>query len=171
MRKLSIAVLIAAIAVMVALTGCGGGGGGGGGGGTPGPGPVTGNTIVTGTVRDNQSPAQAVANVVVDVGTLETRTDANGKFSFDLGSSIRLGDFLGNPFVFKVSTRLLAADQYPQVSVFYLGTGYEQIAANGGATIPINDFTLLMTQGGTVNLGQITVQFNDPRLPPPPPFP
>ena len=167
MRKLSIAVLIVGIAVAFALTGCGGGGGGGG---TPTPPPPTGNTIVTGTVIDNRSPAHVVPGVVVTLGTLTQNTDASGKFSFNLGSNIMLLNFLPYPYNLVVSTRLLDQSQYPQVSVFYLGTGYPQDAGTGGAPIPI-PAQFLAQQGVTVNLGTITVQFNDPTLPPPPPWP
>jgi len=168
MRKLSIAVLIVGIAVAVALTGCGGGGGGGG---TPTP-PPTGNTIVTGTVVDNRNPARIVPGVVVKLGTLpETSTDVNGRFSFNLGAGVAVSSLFASPVdaVFKVSTRLLAADQYPQVSVYYLGTPYPQIAENGGASIPL-PFEVYASSGLTKDLGMVTVQFNDPTVPPPPPF-
>ena len=170
MRKLSIAVLIAAIAVVVALTGCGGGGGGNGSKDPTTP-PATGTTIVKGTVVDNRKPAHAVANVVVDLGALETTTDANGQFSFNLGKDIAVSSLFADPTqaVFKISTRLLAPDQYPQVSVFYLGVGYEQVAENGGSSIPL-PFEVYISVNVTKDLGTITVQFNDPSVPPPPPF-
>lgn len=170
MRKLSIAVLISAVAVMVALTGCGGGGGGGGskdGGGNT----TTGTTIVSGTVVDNRTPRHAVAGVVVDLGYMETVTDANGKFSFNLGVGVAVSSLFASPIdaIFKVSTRLLPADQYPQVSVFYLGVGYPQIAETGGSSIPL-PFEVYTAAGVAKDLGMIIVQYNDPSIPPPPPF-
>jgi len=168
MRKLSIAVLIAALALMVALAGCGGGGGGGGskGGNT-----TTGITIVQGTVKDNRSPSQVVANVVVDLGGLETTTDSSGKFSFVLGEGFAVSSLFTSTTdaVFKVSTRLLSSDQYPQVNVYYLGTGYEQVAESGGASIPL-PFEVYTAVGVTKDLGTITVQYNDPSIPPPAPY-
>ncbi len=169
MRKLSIAVLAAVMAMLMALTGCGGGGGGGGSrsGGNTG----STNTIVTGTVVDNRTPAHAVANVVVTLGSMQTATDANGKFTFDLGANVAVSSLYSDPSqaYLKVSTRNLDQSQYPQVSVYYLGTGYEQIAENGGASIPL-PFEVYTASGTTKSLGLVTVLYNDPSVPPPPPF-
>ena len=175
MRKLSTAVLIAGIVMTVALTGCGGGGGSTGAG-TGGGGGVTGNTIVIGRVVDDRTPAQPVKDVVIGLGSMTTNTGADGRFSFDLGSKIPLGDFLGSPVnaFFKVSTRLLNQTDYPEVSVYYQvkipGTGFPQIAENGGASIPISSFELLMASGVTNDLGTVILQYNDISQPPPIPW-
>jgi hypothetical protein len=169
MTKLSMAVLIAGLFAGLGLAGCGGGGGGnanrGGGGGT------TGTTIVSGTVLDDRSPAHAVANVAITLGTAGTTvTNASGKFSFNLGTA-SVASLFSDPTqaYFKVSTYLLPSDQYPQVNVTYLGVGYEQIAENGGASIPL-PFEVYAAQGVTKDLGVITVKYNDPNNPPPFPY-
>lgn len=169
MRKLSIAILAAVVAMLMALTGCGGGGGGGSTSSSGGKG--SNETIVTGNVVDNRTPAQAVANVVVTLGTMQTTTDAEGKFQFDLGPNVAVSSLFGAPAdaSFKVSTRNLDQSQYPQVSVYYNHTGYEQVAENGGATIPL-PFEVYAASGITKDLGTITVLYNDPNVPPPPPF-
>lgn len=168
MRKLSIAVLAVVIAMLMALTGCGGGGGGGGSKSDTGS---SSNTIVSGTVVDNRSPAHAVQGVVVTLGTMQTSTDANGKFTFNLGPNVSVSSLFSDPSqaYFKVSTRNLDQSQYPQVNVAYQGVGYEQIAENGGASIPL-PFEVYTATATTKDLGLIVVQFNDPNNPPPIPF-
>ncbi len=170
MRKLSLAVLIAVLFAALGLAGCGGGGGsagnkGGGGGGT------TGDTIVTGVVMDDRSPAQPVANVAITLGSAgSTVTNASGRFTFDVGTASVASLFGYDPTraYFQVSTHLLPTDQYPQVNVFYRGVGYEQIAELGGASIPL--FEGYAVQGTTYDVGTITVRYNDPANPPPFPF-
>lgn len=156
-------------ALMIALTGCGGGGGGGGGGGTD-PTP-TGNTIVKGTVVDNQTTPKPVANVIVTLGSLTTRTDSKGMFSFNLGSNVPVSSLFATSYDanFKISTSLLDPNLYPQVSVFYRGVGYMQLADYGGATIPL-PFEVYTASGVTSDLGTVTVQYSDPSEPPPPPY-
>ena len=155
-------------ALMIALTGCGGGGGGGGGGTDPAP---TGNTIVKGVVMDNQSTPKAVANVIVTLGSLTTRTDNKGQFSFNLGNNVPVSSLFSNPYdaKIKISTSLLDPSMYPQVSVFYQGVGYMQLPEYGGAGILL-PFEVYMASGVVSNLGTITVQYSDPGGPPPPPF-
>jgi len=166
MRKLSLAVVVAVLFAALALAGCGGGGGG------PTPSPNrSGNTIVTGTVMDDRTPARPVANVVIGLGAAGTRlTDAAGRFSFDLGTA-SVASLFGDPTqaFFRVSTHLLPSDQYPQVNVTYQGIGYEQIAENGGASIPL-PFEVYAAQGVTKDLGGNTVKYNDPLNPPPYPY-
>lgn len=156
-------------ALMIALTGCGGGGGGGGGGGTD-PTP-TGNTIVKGTVVDNQTTPKPVANVKVTLGSLTTRTDSKGMFSFNLGSNVPVSSLFATSYDanFKISTSLLDPNLYPQVSVFYRGVGYMQLADYGGATIPL-PFEVYTASGVTSDLGTVTIQYNDPLMPPPEPY-
>lgn len=169
MRNLSIAVLACVIAMLVALTGCGGGGGGGGDKG--GGGVIPGNTIVIGTVQDNQVPPQKVGNVAVSMGFMSTVTDGSGKFVFNLGSGASVMSLFADPSqaYFKVSTRLLPQDQYPQVNVAYRSVGYEQIAEAGGASIPV-PLEVYVAAGTTADLGTVIVQFNNPINPPPIPF-
>jgi len=154
----------------LALSGCGGGGGGGGSK-SGGSGNTTGQTVVTGTVLDDRNPPHAVANVIIALGAAGTTvTNASGKFTFNLGTMAVSGLFTDpTQAYFKVSTHLLPSDQYPQVNVFYQGLGYEQIAENGGASIPL-PFEVYLSQGVTSDLGTITVRYNDPLNPPPFPF-
>lgn len=163
MKKLMIALLIAAIAL---VAGCGGGGGGGnkgGGGGST-------DTIVRGRVVDNYTTPRAVAGVQVTLGPYTTTTAADGRFSFNLGANVPVSTVVPGPtYVFKVSTHLLPPDQYDDFPVTYLSVEYEQALDGTGASIPL-PFEVLATTGATADLGTITVKWIDPNSPPPPPF-
>ncbi len=166
MRKLSIAILIAMLAAALVISGCGGGGGGG----DKGEDDATGDTIVTGIVKDNRSTPQPVAGVIVTLGSAGTQvTGEDGRFTFNLGTAsvTSLFTYITDAYI-KVSTKN-AGEDYPEVSVLYKGTYYDQIWDDGGASIPLPT-DVSVAQGGTKDLGTITVQYNNSENPPPVPW-
>lgn len=168
MRKLSRAFLIAGIGLIVALTGCGGGGGGGGST-DPDP-PTPGQVIITGTVRDNRSTPQPVAGVLIKLNGQYYVTSSTGQFSVTLpGPPVTLPSLMQD-LHFYVSTRTLNQTDYSEFfSVRYNGQAYQQTETADGARIPIPS-NVYSAASGTVSLGVITVTYNDPDNPPPPPL-
>lgn len=154
MRKLSIAVLIAGMVVIVALSGCGGGGGGASKGGTN---PITGNTIVTGTVMDNQKPPQPVANVTVMLGSLQSTTNTRGVFEFDLGPDMAVASLFNDPTLASFSVQPPAVGDpnnppgNPYVDIVYGSVIY---APSESIPLPVEVYN---TFGTTTNLGTITM--------------
>lgn len=162
MRKLSTAFLIAGVAVTVALAGCGGGGGG-----TTPPPPGGGQVIITGTVMDNRATPLPVAGVLVKLNGVVHGTDSTGAFSFTLSAPPAT---LITDRHFYISTRTISQTNYPSaLSVKYGGINYSQNETADGAKIYIPD-NVFTAASGTVSLGTITVTYNDPNNPPPPPF-
>lgn len=168
MRKLSTAFLIAGVAFIVVLAGCGGGGGGGG---TTPPTPPPGQVIINGVVRDDRVLALPVQGVLVKLNGVVKATDANGAFSFTLSGPPATLIPIPEAY-FYVSTRTLNQTDYPDdFSVKYGNPAvpYSQLDTVDGAKIPI-PINVFSATSGTVSLGVITVTYNDPNNPPPPPF-
>lgn len=172
MNRSMITALALASALILALAGCGGGGGGGGGGGDT-PVDTIGNTIITGTVvNQNGEKVQGVKITLGDIATTQVSkiTDVNGRFRFDLGYNVLVYTLYASPAYtsFVVSTQGLT--NYPNLPVMFGGTGYTQIEGNG-AYIPL-PASVLAGQGKQTDMGTITVKksFNNPDEPPPPPF-
>ncbi|MGI6295306.1 MAG: carboxypeptidase-like regulatory domain-containing protein [Armatimonadota bacterium] len=177
MNRCMITALALASALILALAGCGGGGGGGGnsggdgGGGTPGD--TIGNTIITGTVVNQEG--QKVQGVKITIGDMPATkitkiTDANGRFRFDLGYNVLIYTLYANPTLtnFVVSTQDLGPT-YPNLPVIFGSVGYNQVEG-GGAYIPL-PYTVLAGQGKQTDLGTIMVRrFYDDTQPPGPPF-
>ena len=177
-----IAVFSVAAVLLVALTGCGGGGGGNstGSGDLPGGGIVAGDTVVKGRVMIHTArPTIPVANVRITLGSMGTlTTDADGRFSFNLGYNRPIGSVFTDPVeaAIKVDTSLLDPDKYPpSANVFYNGKGYERFNEGGilVAAIPLDfDYNvagvykkLYEVSGVTVDL-LITVRYFDENNPP-----
>ncbi len=170
MNRSMITALALACALILALAGCGGGGGGGGG---DTPGPTVGNTIITGTVvNQNGEKVQGVKITLGDVPATQVSkiTDANGRFRFDLGYNALVYALYANPAFtsFIVSTQ--GVTNYPNLPVIFGGTGYNQLEGSG-AYIPL-PVSVLTGQGKQTDMGTITVRksFDNPDEPPPPPF-
>lgn len=175
MNRSMITALALASALILALAGCGGGGGGGGdsengGGGESG----IGNTIITGTVvNQNGEKVYGVKIILGDIAATQVSkiTDSNGRFRFELGYNFLVYTLYANPAYtsFVVSTQGLT--NYPNLPVIFNGTGYPQVDVGGtGAYIPLPT-NVLTGQGKQVDLGTITVmRFYDDTEPPGPPF-
>jgi len=165
-RKLSTAFLIAGVAALVSLAGCGGGGGGGI---TPPPPPPPGQVIITGVVTDNRATPLPVQHVLVKLNGVTVETNASGQFSFTLPSPPTTLIAPTDAY-FYVSTRILNQTDYADdFAVTYGALTYSQLETVDGAKIPIPS-NVYSAASGTVSLGVISVIYNDPNSPPPPPF-
>lgn len=166
MRRFFLAISVVGVLALVALAGCGGGGGGSAdGGGNDNPPPLTNNTILTGKVQTTRD-GSGLANVTVKIGSpttvATTKTDVNGNFKLDIGSSTVLSI---NAYSFSVDTSTADPVHYPNTwKVTLNNTGpWLQVA------VPVRQ-AVLMLQSKDLGIVEATyVSGDDPNIPPPPP--